>query len=74
MKVIDKSNLFEGLRLLLADKEEFWVGQLANATAMLLHEYFQDRQVNWLGFYLLRNHELVLGPFQGKVSCVWLVG
>jgi len=26
--------------------------------------------VNWAGFYFLREHELVLGPFQGKVACV----
>lgn len=26
--------------------------------------------VNWVGFYLLRGGELVLGPFQGKPACV----
>jgi L-methionine (R)-S-oxide reductase len=26
--------------------------------------------LNWVGFYLLRGEELVLGPFQGKVACV----
>lgn len=26
--------------------------------------------LNWVGFYLLRGQELVLGPFQGKVACV----
>jgi GAF domain-containing protein len=25
--------------------------------------------INWVGFYLYRNGELVLGPFQGKVAC-----
>ncbi|MGH7061455.1 MAG: GAF domain-containing protein, partial [Stellaceae bacterium] len=25
---------------------------------------------NWAGFYLLRNGELVLGPFQGRIACV----
>ena len=24
---------------------------------------------NWVGFYLMENNELVLGPFQGKVAC-----
>lgn len=26
--------------------------------------------VNWLGIYVLRSDELVLGPFQGKPACV----
>ena len=26
-------------------------------------------QINWAGFYLYKNDELVLGPFQGKVAC-----
>lgn len=26
--------------------------------------------INWAGFYLLRDERLVLGPFQGKVACV----
>ena len=26
--------------------------------------------INWVGFYLLEDKELVLGPFQGKVACL----
>lgn len=26
--------------------------------------------INWLGIYVLRKRELVLGPFQGKPACV----
>jgi GAF domain-containing protein len=26
----------------------------------------------WIGFYLLRDHRLVLGPFQGTPACVFL--
>ena len=25
--------------------------------------------INWAGFYLYKNNELVLGPFQGKPAC-----
>lgn len=25
--------------------------------------------INWVGFYLLKNNQLILGPFQGKVAC-----
>ncbi|HMK87879.1 MAG TPA: GAF domain-containing protein [Steroidobacteraceae bacterium] len=39
----------------------------ANATALLYHAL---PALNWVGFYFLRAHELVLGPFQGKIACV----
>jgi L-methionine (R)-S-oxide reductase len=34
----------------------------------LLYDALED--VNWLGIYVLRGDELVLGPFQGKPACV----
>jgi GAF domain-containing protein len=34
----------------------------------LLYDALDD--VNWLGIYVLRGDELVLGPFQGKPACV----
>lgn len=39
----------------------------ANFVALLFH--FLDR-VNWLGLYVRRGDELVLGPFQGRPACV----
>ncbi len=27
-------------------------------------------QINWVGFYLLEQNELILGPFQGHPACV----
>lgn len=43
---------------------------LANACnfVALLYDALED--VNWLGIYVLRGDELVLGPFQGKPACV----
>jgi len=43
---------------------------LANASnfVALLYDALDD--VNWLGIYVLRDQELVLGPFQGKPACV----
>ncbi len=38
---------------------------LANASAAL-HDAFG---FFWVGFYLVKNNELVLGPFQGSVAC-----
>ena len=30
----------------------------------------RGKSVNWLGFYLLRDGELVLGPFMGRPACI----
>ena len=46
--------------------ESDWLAQLANASALLGH---QMEQINWVGFYLWKAGELVLGPFQGKPAC-----
>lgn len=40
---------------------------LSNASALL--NQFLER-VNWVGFYLMEQGELVLGPFQGLPACV----
>ncbi len=49
----------------LIDGEPDLVANLANVSAAL------KEQFNWLwvGFYLVKNDELVLGPFQGPVAC-----
>lgn len=39
---------------------------LANASA-LLNEKLEN--INWVGFYTIKDGKLVLGPFQGKVAC-----
>lgn len=43
---------------------------IANAAnlAALIWQILPD--LNWTGFYFLKGHELVLGPFQGKPACV----
>lgn len=43
------------------------IANLANASA-LLYEYMED--INWAGFYLMEEGQLVLGPFQGKTACI----
>ncbi|MDB5275616.1 MAG: hypothetical protein JWR61_571 [Ferruginibacter sp.] len=49
----------------LIEGEEDLVANMANITAAL------KEQFNWLwvGFYLVKKEELVLGPFQGPVAC-----
>ncbi|WP_289623472.1 GAF domain-containing protein [Alkalihalobacillus deserti] len=54
------------LDALLKDENDL-IANLANASALLSR--FLDN-VNWVGFYLLKEDELVLGPFQGLPACV----
>lgn len=48
-------------------KETDLVANLSNISAILM-ESMDD--LNWAGFYIMREGELVLGPFQGKPACV----
>lgn len=43
---------------------------LANAANFVALIYNSMDDVNWLGIYVLRDDELVLGPFQGQPACV----
>ncbi|MEO0437057.1 MAG: GAF domain-containing protein [Pseudomonadota bacterium] len=51
---------------LLAGESDF-IANAANMSAFV-NEVLPD--LNWVGFYLLRQGELVLGPFQGRPACV----
>ncbi|TRW49723.1 GAF domain-containing protein [Aliidiomarina halalkaliphila] len=51
----------------LTSSEPDLIANLANISAVL---YDQIDRLNWLGFYIVKQDELVLGPFQGKVACV----
>nr|BCX00853.1 MAG: diguanylate cyclase [Bacteroidota bacterium] len=51
----------------LLEGERDWLANLANTAALL---WWTLPDINWVGFYLYRNGELVLGPFQGKPACV----
>ena len=50
----------------LIEDESDKLAVLSNASACL-NDALTD--INWVGFYLYKNGELVLGPFQGKVAC-----
>ena len=50
----------------LAEGVPYTMTNLANASA-LLNEKLSG--INWAGFYTMKNGQLVLGPFQGKVAC-----
>ena len=60
------SNLEAQLRSLIEGEPDL-IANAANASALLYHSL---PDLNWAGFYLLKDGELVLGPFQGKPACV----
>lgn len=49
----------------VVESESNLVANLAN-TAALIKTTFNDW---WVGFYIVENNNLVLGPFQGPVAC-----
>ena len=59
--------LLEAQAVALADGEPDLLANCANFVALL---YQGMADVNWLGIYVLRGDELVLGPFQGLPACV----
>ena len=54
------------LKALISDENNY-LANLSNAAALLFNEL---EKVNWAGFYLMKNGELVLGPFQGLPACI----
>jgi len=62
----DYTLLESQLRALLGSETD----ALANASNFVALLYNALDDVNWLGLYVLRGDELVLGPFQGKPACV----
>ena len=59
------AELLPALRSVVAAEPDL-IANLANVTAILKEAL---PEVSWVGFYLLRGGELVLGPFQGKLAC-----
>ena len=59
-ELVEQANaLFEG--------EHDFIANAANLSALLFHSL---PDLNWAGFYFLKEEGLVLGPFQGKPACV----
>jgi GAF domain-containing protein len=66
MTVTDYELLDSQLRAMLADETDK-LAATSNFVALL---FTSLDDVNWLGVYVLRGDELVLGPFQGRPACV----
>lgn len=66
----EKKELYRLLKMQIQgfiDSFPYLTANLANISA-LLNEALED--INWVGFYLLEEGKLILGPFQGRVACV----
>ena len=67
---MDKTPIYQSLlqaaRALL-EAETDPIANAANLSALLFNTL---PDLNWAGFYILRQTGLVLGPFQGKPACV----
>lgn len=57
-------SLIPQIEALLTGETDF-VANMANVSAALKEQF----NWFWVGFYLVKNDELVLGPFQGPVAC-----
>src|SRR5574344_313567 len=56
--------LLPQLKSLLSDEDDL-IAKLANVAAALKETF----HFFWVGFYLVKGEELVLGPFQGPIAC-----
>jgi GAF domain-containing protein len=66
------------------DTQKFWHELTSEIKAMMVPElipnlanisasiYHQMPDLNWAGFYLYDDKQLVLGPFQGKPACIYI--
>lgn len=70
----DAGSGLQGYELLAAQLQALLSGErdfIANAAQFSAFLYSQLEDLNWAGFYLNKDDELVLGPFQGQVAvCV----
>ena len=51
----------------ILEAEPWYVSALSNLSSLIMSAM---PDLNWVGFYLLRNGELTVGPFQGKPACI----
>ena len=58
--------LIEQAKSLIAGEADL-IANLANLSALIYHNL---DDVNWAGFYLYKEEQLILGPFQGLPACI----
>lgn len=65
MQASDRKLLIQQAQSVLENEPDA-IANAANLSALIFE---QVPRLNWAGFYFLRDDELVLGPFQGKLAC-----
>ena len=60
------SQLAQQIEAIVAEEQDL-VANMANISAIL---YWALENVNWAGFYLVKEGQLVLGPFHGQPACI----
>jgi len=63
-KAAQYQSLIPQIEALITGEDDL-IANLANISAALKEQF----NWFWVGFYMLKNDELVLGPFQGPVAC-----
>lgn len=63
-KEANYQSLMPQIKALLGAEKDL-IANLSNVTAALKQAF----NFFWVGFYLVKNDELVLGPFQGTIAC-----
>jgi len=65
-KIVFYDQVYRQLKSIIGEERDL-IANMANLASFL---YQAMADVNWVGFYRLKNNELVIGPFQGKPACV----
>ena len=67
--MIDYDMLCKQVQEIIA-ADPWYVPAFSNISALLM-EMIPD--LNWVGFYILHEDQLIVGPFQGKPACVHIL-
>ena len=51
----------------MLQEEPWYVSAMSNLSALIMETM---TELNWAGFYLMRDGQLTAGPFQGKPACI----
>jgi L-methionine (R)-S-oxide reductase len=60
------AQLAQQVKAIVAEEQDL-IANMANISAIL---YWALDSVNWVGFYLVKEGQLVLGPFHGQPACI----
>jgi GAF domain-containing protein len=60
------SQLAQQVEAIVAGEQDL-IANMANISAIL---YWALDNINWVGFYLVKDEQLVLGPFHGQPACI----